>query len=102
MNASYEVVISLTDPLTRAQVAAKVHPVADLHAAGVLVGNIRECIEQMGDYLPGLKVEVYEVAETWRPTAQGAALLEEMAAGARAGKVRTASDWAVLIAAMAE
>ena len=102
MNASYEVVISLTDPLTGAQVATKIHPVADLHAAGVLVGNIRECIEQMGEYLPGLKVEVYEVAETWRPTTRGAALLENLAAGARAGEVRSASEWAVLIAAMAE
>ena len=97
MDSKYEVVISLRDPRTGAAVATKAHPAADSLAAASLVGNIQECIEQISEYLPGLRVEVYELAETWRPTTRGEALLERLAEAARAGEVHSAQEWARVI-----
>lgn len=98
----YEVVISLRDPLMGRQITTKTHPVADLHAAGVLVANIQECIERFDDYLPGLRVDVYELAETWRPTTRGEALLSFLADSAQAGEVRSARAWAEIFQGMPE
>ena len=96
----FEVVISLRDPLTGRQITTKTHPAADLHAAGVLVGNIQECIEQFDDYMPGLRVDVYELAETWRPTTRGEALLTFLFDSAQSGEVRSARAWAELLQGM--
>ena len=102
MDHKYEVILSLRDPLTGAPVVTKAHPVADMSAACALVGNMQECIDQIAEYLPGLRVEVYELAETWRPTTQGEAVLARLAEAAQAGEVRSAQWWATAIQEMPE
>ena len=73
------VVVSVTDPVTGAQVASKKHECRDALHARTLLTEVRELAEEMGQFLPGLSVEGYEVGEAFSLTAQGQTALEAVA-----------------------
>ena len=68
------VVVSATDPVTGGHVS-KSHECRDLpHARGLLT-ELRDLAEEFGEYLPGLSVDGYELADEISITQAGLAAL---------------------------
>ncbi len=73
----YEVIVSVTDPASGVEIVSQKHPCLTVVDARGLLENIRELVEEMVAYLPGLAVAAYEVEETVRLTPAGLAALAE-------------------------
>lgn len=60
--ARWVVVVSATDPITGGYVS-KSHECRDLPHARTLLTELRDLAEEFGEYLPGLSVDGYELAD---------------------------------------
>lgn len=81
------VVVSVTDPVTGAQVARQPHECRDMCHARTLLTELRELAAELAEYLPGLSVEGYETGEAFSLTPQGQTALETLAEEAATGRV---------------
>ena len=88
------VVISITDPVTGAQITSKQHECRDALHARTMLTEIRELVEDLSEFLPGLSAEGYEIGESFSLTSQGQSALETLAQAAAAGQVHNAQWWA--------
>ena len=90
------VVVSATDPITGGHVS-KSHECRDLpHARGLLT-DLRDLAAEFGEYLPGLSVDGYELADGISITQAGLAAL----AAAQAKEALAAAEANPILAAVA-
>jgi len=87
------VVISITDPVTGAQITSKQHKCRDVLHARTMLTEIRELVEDLSEFLPGLSAEGYEIGDAFSLTSEGQSALQTLAEASAAGHVHNARWW---------